>query len=323
MDDNDSRKQPQSIAATRMHRNLQTHCPAASAGNDRSITQAQELTATSSGAGRQLPAGPQSCSTSAGGMKPPPPVPTAARPIDPCLAQRALRAALTPAKRTQASPGTTPDPPQGRHPKKSRKSSHGTPALKPALAPQKHLAPPEAPTKMCTPEEGPRQIRPSLLAGLQKGSSGPLPPPASAESGDNWTGHFDRWQMGDDDVGYGINAGPRSNNQGQQPQPAESDTDTAATAAYCLEKRLCNTCKRLGHNSANCRYEFRPCRHPKGWDEAYWQERARLSNQMSQVRDVWLSLGGIKLNTSCVLLEVYSLLQYGRVRPVGRWSLLR
>ncbi|KAK9833850.1 hypothetical protein WJX74_007833 [Apatococcus lobatus] len=49
------------------------------------------------------------------------------------------------------------------------------------------------------------------------------------------------------------NPGSRQNNQGQQPQPAETETDNAATAAYCQDKRLCNTCKRLGHNSANCK----------------------------------------------------------------------
>ncbi|KAK9844897.1 hypothetical protein WJX74_008325 [Apatococcus lobatus] len=73
------------------------------------------------------------------------------------------------------------------------------------------------------------------------------------------------------------NPGSRQNNQGQQPQPAGTDTDNAATAAYCQDKRLCNTCKRLGHNSANCKYEFRPFRQPHDWDENYWQERARLS----------------------------------------------
>ena len=69
-----------------------------------------------------------------------------------------------------------------------------------------------------------------------------------------------------------MNAGPS-----QQPLHAGEMADNAATAAYCLDKGLCNSCKRLGHNSANCKYAHRVFRIPRNWDESYWQERARLS----------------------------------------------
>ncbi|KAK9845033.1 hypothetical protein WJX74_009924 [Apatococcus lobatus] len=70
------------------------------------------------------------------------------------------------------------------------------------------------------------------------------------------------------------NPGSRQNNQGQQPQPAETETDNAATAAYCQDKRLCNTCKRLGHNSANCK-----CRETAGL--------ASLTFSLGRVRADW------------------------------------
>ena len=69
----------------------------------------------------------------------------------------------------------------------------------------------------------------------------------------------------------------RNPSHGLQPQPIAEHNDTAATTAFCENRRLCTTCKRLGHNSASCRYEYRPFRFPRDWDQVYWQERARLA----------------------------------------------
>ena len=227
----------QAPARSSLHSNAEDLLlPTASGGNCDLMSQAHMLTgqaraappapAPSSGEGRQLLPGARSKSTCHGGMNLPPikSASAATKPADPRLARRALKAALTPAKRTHEAVSRASNLEMDRKTdsfgrnKRSRRSKHPgqkTHVLRPAASPHKHTASPDAPARAINQAQASEQImrrlgRVPIGAGSTPSPSGSPFSSSMAQHGVDQTLHFQRWEMKDGFAGGDISLDGRN-----------------------------------------------------------------------------------------------------------------